>query len=545
MSEIDEIIALGVSHRVAAEVGERLRTARERSNRNLSEIATHIKVREHYLIAIESGSWNILPSGMNGRGFVRIYAKELNVPVPEIETKMASGDSDPTEGKSAVRTLKPGEHTAPPPPIARNVQNPAQKPMMQKTPIFNQRPAATPTATRTTPHITPNTATHDEDDSTAIDASGEMASLLGIDETHFKPRVMPPMHREVTYEGSVPVVNADILAHEMFLNDETPLPIENRAVEQEAPPKQTAIVEQPQSSPSKELQHEHHKHKKSKKGHHGHSDAPSTESTKIHLETRQASETPIPDAMPETAPVSAPQPEPIIPTAQQKEDVSKVVSPAKVLGERAIPVAEENYSNPHDAPTKKSATGFTLWRGLMAGVVALVAATLFVVISNRRDNPSHSQDDQITTASTQTEGAAPAEQISPVPQATAAVETTPAATANAIVAATQTPTPETTEPVKVEPTAQPAVSNNAKLKFTGKVGINIRIDGKQFFSGTKDVGELELSFTKSTEIYTDDASKVVLEYAGWENHGALGWPGRKRRLILNASGYPGTGRGSL
>ncbi|MEY4064923.1 MAG: hypothetical protein RIR26_1131 [Pseudomonadota bacterium] len=77
--------ALGVSADVAQLVGHRLKRARENTGRSTAVLSSKIKVREHYIIAIEEGQWNELPPGLNGRGLIRIYARELSVSVPELD----------------------------------------------------------------------------------------------------------------------------------------------------------------------------------------------------------------------------------------------------------------------------------------------------------------------------------------------------------------------------------------------------------------------------------------------------------------------------
>lgn len=91
--------ALGVSADIAQEVGARLRKARESIGRSTSALSAKIKVREHYLVAIEDGDWNELPPGLNGRGLVRIYARELSVSVPELD-------------QAANQTVMPAEQVA-------------------------------------------------------------------------------------------------------------------------------------------------------------------------------------------------------------------------------------------------------------------------------------------------------------------------------------------------------------------------------------------------------------------------------------------------
>ncbi|MEN9528418.1 MAG: hypothetical protein RI932_291 [Pseudomonadota bacterium] len=91
--------ALGVSADIAQLVGNRLRRARESIGRSTSALSAKIKVREHYLVAIEDGQWNELPPGLNGRGLVRIYARELAVSVPELD-------------QAANPSVMPAEHDA-------------------------------------------------------------------------------------------------------------------------------------------------------------------------------------------------------------------------------------------------------------------------------------------------------------------------------------------------------------------------------------------------------------------------------------------------
>ncbi|NBW82837.1 hypothetical protein EBR21_13895, partial [bacterium] len=91
--------ALGVTSDIAQQVGARLRRARESIGRSTSALSAKIKVREHYLVAIEDGEWNELPPGLNGRGLVRIYARELSVSVPELD-------------QAANQTVMPAEQDA-------------------------------------------------------------------------------------------------------------------------------------------------------------------------------------------------------------------------------------------------------------------------------------------------------------------------------------------------------------------------------------------------------------------------------------------------
>lgn len=77
--------ALGVTYETAAIVGSRLRQAREEKKLSPSQVSARVKIRDRYIEAIEIGDWDVLPPGLNGRGLIRLYARELSVPIPEFE----------------------------------------------------------------------------------------------------------------------------------------------------------------------------------------------------------------------------------------------------------------------------------------------------------------------------------------------------------------------------------------------------------------------------------------------------------------------------
>ncbi len=77
--------ALGVTYETAALIGKRLRQAREIKRLSPSQVSARVKIRDRYIEAIEIGDWDVLPPGLNGRGLIRLYARELNVAIPEFE----------------------------------------------------------------------------------------------------------------------------------------------------------------------------------------------------------------------------------------------------------------------------------------------------------------------------------------------------------------------------------------------------------------------------------------------------------------------------
>lgn len=60
-------------------VGSLLRRAREAQNEDLRVTATHLRIRDTYLRAIEDGRFDELPSGAYSLGFVRAYAIHLGL----------------------------------------------------------------------------------------------------------------------------------------------------------------------------------------------------------------------------------------------------------------------------------------------------------------------------------------------------------------------------------------------------------------------------------------------------------------------------------
>lgn len=83
----NKVTGVGITKDVAEEVGTRLKVARESAKMTTNSVADRTKIREHFIVAIEVGDWDLLPPGLNGRGLIRNYAKELHIPVPELEPK--------------------------------------------------------------------------------------------------------------------------------------------------------------------------------------------------------------------------------------------------------------------------------------------------------------------------------------------------------------------------------------------------------------------------------------------------------------------------
>jgi cytoskeletal protein RodZ len=75
---------LPVSARSMGTLGEKLRDARERSNRTIKELSEQTKIRTDHLEALEEGHYEVFSAPVYIRGFVRSYAGALKMNVAEV-----------------------------------------------------------------------------------------------------------------------------------------------------------------------------------------------------------------------------------------------------------------------------------------------------------------------------------------------------------------------------------------------------------------------------------------------------------------------------
>src|SRR5688500_16816658 len=75
---------LSVSARSMGTLGEKLRDAREGSNRTIKEMCEKTKIRTDHLEALEEGHYEVFSAPVYIRGFVRSYAGALKMNVAEV-----------------------------------------------------------------------------------------------------------------------------------------------------------------------------------------------------------------------------------------------------------------------------------------------------------------------------------------------------------------------------------------------------------------------------------------------------------------------------
>ena len=99
-------------------LGEVLKKAREDQNLSLDEISVLTKIKEKYLIAIEANNFDVLPSAVQKKGFVRSYARALGLdPLPLINQLRdlidLPGPEDQNSTPDETPAVEPVEQTQP------------------------------------------------------------------------------------------------------------------------------------------------------------------------------------------------------------------------------------------------------------------------------------------------------------------------------------------------------------------------------------------------------------------------------------------------
>jgi cytoskeleton protein RodZ len=84
---------------MAITVGQQLKKARQDRGLTLEQVAQVTRIRVPYLQALENDQRDALPSAVQGKGFLRLYASHLNLPLPPL---LDLWDGKVTETSSAV-----------------------------------------------------------------------------------------------------------------------------------------------------------------------------------------------------------------------------------------------------------------------------------------------------------------------------------------------------------------------------------------------------------------------------------------------------------
>lgn len=100
---------------MALTIGEQLKQAREKRGLTLEQAAQSTHIRKYYLEALENDQREALPSVVQGRGFLRLYAGLLNIPTEPLlaawDGKLAAAPADadpqPADAENTASTPAP------------------------------------------------------------------------------------------------------------------------------------------------------------------------------------------------------------------------------------------------------------------------------------------------------------------------------------------------------------------------------------------------------------------------------------------------------
>lgn len=537
--------SLGVSQKTAVAIGERLRGRREELGRDLREIATRIRIRTSYLEAMESGQWDVLPQGVNGRGLIRVYARDLGMDIAELDPRPPQERAS-SEVRVAVRTLSRDDARAEG--LERKRTTPGQQRPGGWQRLRDRQQGSTPSVSG------PARRSSGADTLDAIDArSAGLEDLLGLTDSGPElPKTDLPetLQTSPSNPEDVPEVDTDTVMKDILgrQNPPSPTPVAvSEPAAQElvapAPVAQEATVQAPENHATGE-------------------EPVSVPVAENHEPPRSFHES-IVESVAEVAVPEAREAERLPEETREERHELPVTDAQETVTEPARAVVEREEPAPR---TQERAAPATPRRGLWiaAGVVACAvlaavaamwpdsepAAPVQVAATPTAPEPT-SVAAETSAATTEFPGSESAGD--PVDGVKENLEAS-AGTTEAVAVASPTPVETLVEPTPVvaaeatmtpEPTPVTAVAGQrvAILTISGKVELRIKADGKEVYGGFHEGGRLEVPFSKFADIFVSDGSKVELNYEGWPSYGKLGWEGRRRRLILNAEGYSGIGRG--
>jgi cytoskeleton protein RodZ len=130
-------------------IGDLLKKTRLEKGLTLDEVFQALHIRPHLLEALERNERELLPSDVQGRGFLRMYAEFLCLPVPPL---MAAWENDsvivpeaekPAEEIPVVENLAPQPEKPPDEPIPLPEEIPEPEPEPEPIPVEELKPSGT------------------------------------------------------------------------------------------------------------------------------------------------------------------------------------------------------------------------------------------------------------------------------------------------------------------------------------------------------------------------------------------------------------------
>lgn len=540
---------LGIPEETALQIGMRLKQERLQQGKNIPDIAFKTKIREQYLTAIEAGSWENLPPGLNGRGLIRNYARELVVAIPELEPQAIrefiqyfEQPHPQTLSQTKAEEIRHKEKSSALP----------HQPVRQRNPVQTHVPKVNNSPEIQTP---------------------DLESIVG-----FKLSDLPsdPYSKNndknaknvLKEDPNVPRVTVDSVLSQYVSQSEDIKPVKiskkevaeeivtAKPIEEQKPVLEPIVPKETERIPASFLM------KKERE-----------EEVVVTPELKEEKIVAAAPAMPEPqAPLFIQPQQDKISVFQDLKLDDSIANPV-VLKPQETDLREKLPGMPYHTPTSKLKPVAAFAFGLT--VVAFAVGTYNWSRQNNLIRPSIDKLEEVTqkpaevapispeinadlpqenleaqlglpddgeqnlTANSPDTNIEPSETLNSAPQVAVkepAVET-PQVTNTTVQTSSQVQL--SAQPPAPKPEAgQEAIGGlkTAVLQLSADVEIKVTSDGKVVQQGVKGPGEVKVSFQKQAEIYVKDGSKVSLSYGGW-NHGALGSEGRKRRIILKGQTY--------
>ncbi|WGL58516.1 helix-turn-helix transcriptional regulator [Pigmentibacter sp. JX0631] len=470
--------ALGVSYETAALIGKRLRQAREVKRLSPSQVSARVKIRDRYIEAIEIGDWDVLPPGLNGRGLIRLYARELNVAIPEFETF------------HHLQTVM--------------VERQSESLMQASSKKSKYHPAAEESA-----EIIRSISRSDFQKGINLDPDNSNHSPQNsAEESNSAAKV---------YSRNTGNFGANRSAHGSHTNIVTPniydvlgIQVENKAVSAKSAEKTHISKAQPEIKMNVNYQ-----------------TLPTAEPVKIEQiipKNVQKVEEVAEESMVSESAYQESQKEN---TFIEKEPIygnNKTKQQEEVLRKKLIDF------NPLQILV------------LLSFVIIFIFLSLFLYSRNNSQvkvtNLSAKQienevGDSEPLPNSLVESNIPV--LKETDKVTKAQPQTKTSTEEDASKSTPNLTPQSINSAEKNKVALD-IERIAKLNIAGKVNLVVEADGQQIFSGVHSAGVLDIPFKTKAEIVISDSSKVSLIYEGI-NHGVMGYAGRKRKILLNAKPY--------
>lgn len=63
----------------------KLKESREKRKLTIEEVSEKLKIRKQYIIAMEEGAWDQIPSGVYQHGYMKMYCKYMEIPYLDLK----------------------------------------------------------------------------------------------------------------------------------------------------------------------------------------------------------------------------------------------------------------------------------------------------------------------------------------------------------------------------------------------------------------------------------------------------------------------------